>query len=112
MVRASVAAFAPFITVSALAAFPELMSPTALTARVGCDGFAGLFLKFVIDFALSRFGDINAPAGQFGGEASVLPIFADGKRKLPLRHCNERGVVRFAQFHLQWLHRAERVGDE
>src|SRR5579884_527127 len=116
MVRASVAAltFAPLVTISTVSTLAAFMAPAALSLapRVGCDGFAGLFLKFVIDFAFSRFGDIDAPAGQFGGQASVLSIFADGERKLPLRHRDERGVVGFAQFHLKWLHRAERVGDE
>src|SRR5579883_1050732 len=116
MVRASVAAFAlaALVTISTVSSLAAFMSPAALpvAARVGCNGFAGLFLKFVIDFALSRFGDIDAPTGQLGGQARVLSIFADGERQLPLRHRDERGVIRFAQFHLQWLHRTERVGDE
>ncbi len=33
--------------------------------------------------------DIDAPAGQLGGQPGVLPLAADGQRELVVRHDND-----------------------
>src|SRR5579875_333342 len=112
MVRAPVASL---VTVAALTTFASFVPPTAplaLSTRVRCYRFAGLIQKFFKDFALGGFRDIDTPPGQFGGEASVLPIFADGERELLLRHGDERGVIGLTQLHPERFDRTERVGDE
>jgi len=38
-----------------------------------------LIYLFFVDFAFGGFDDIDAPASDFGGEAGILTVFADGE---------------------------------
>lgn len=77
---------------------------------MGDSRFLELIYLLIVDFTFGGFGDINAPAGDFGGEAGILTVFADGERKLSLVNGDDSSMVGFAQLYLERFDRAERVG--
>src|SRR5581483_945816 len=93
---------------AALMATAAIMA-TLRTTRRGTDGFLDRIEALVKNFAFGGFSDIDAPSGKFCGKASILPIFANGKRQLLLRNSHESGMIRIAKFHLERLHWTERV---
>src|SRR5215217_7253106 len=56
--------------------------------------------------------DVDAPAGQAGGEPSVLPLAADRQRELVVGHDDGRLLVLVVDEHLAYARRAERLRDE
>src|SRR5258707_393093 len=81
----------------------------AAPAAVGWCRLPPLFKLLFVHFSLNGFGDVDAPACEFGREPGVLSVLADGKGELSLRNGHHRGMIRFAQFDAQRLHRAERI---
>ena len=77
---------------------------------MGDGRFLELIYLFFVDFTFGRFDDIDAPAGEFGGEAGIMAVFADGERELSLGNGDDSGMVGFAQLYLERFDRAERVG--
>ena len=56
--------------------------------------------------------DVDAPAGQAGGEPGVLALAADGQREHPLGHGHARDPVLLVDVDADDLGRAQRVGHE
>src|SRR5215217_3607521 len=56
--------------------------------------------------------DVDAPAGQAGGEAGVLALAADRERQLVVGHDHRRLAVLVVDQHLADARRAERLRDE
>ncbi len=57
--------------------------------------------------------DVNAPAGELGGEAGVLPLLADGEAQLLVGHDHHGGLdlALFVEQHAGDARRAQRIGD-
>src|SRR5688500_14235667 len=56
--------------------------------------------------------DVDAPAGQLGGQAGVLALLADGQAELPLRDDDVRDLVLLVDADAEHLGGAERLGHE
>src|SRR5450755_283151 len=84
----------------------------ALAPPIGHDRLLRLIRPLFELFALGGFCDIDAPARQLCCQAGVLPIFSNGQRQLLLVYRHDRRMIGLAQFHLERLHRTERVRDE
>ena len=89
-------------------------------AAVGEDRHAaavGLLFALVLDlgFLGGELGlglDVDAPAGQAGGEAGVLAVAADRQRELVVGHDHGRLALLVVDDHLAHARRRKRFGDE
>ena len=74
-----------------------------------------LLLVAALGLLLGELGlgaDVDAPAGQAGGEPGVLALAADRQRELVVGHDHRRLLAVVVDQHLAHARRAERLGDE